>query len=139
MAADWKVPESVRGSSGLLLNGFIGHALGSCVDHDSPTFQANNSLTLQVDSDNNSSSVMVDELPFKMDDGFVELDSVLDAKELLLGAQLRHKIFHEDIVVRAFYEAERAHRGQMRESGGPYLEHCVETAVLLAVLVPTPQ
>ncbi|KAH7858254.1 hypothetical protein Vadar_021770 [Vaccinium darrowii] len=133
MAADWKVPESVRGSSGLLLNGFIGHALGSCVDHDSPTFQANNSLTLQVDSDNNSSSVMVDELPFKMDDGFVESDSVLDAKELLLGAQLRHKIFHEDIVVRAFYEAERAHRGQMRESGDPYLEHCVETAVLLAV------
>jgi GTP pyrophosphokinase len=27
---------------------------------------------------------------------------------------LRHKIFCEDFVVKAFYEAEKAHRGQVR-------------------------
>lgn len=115
MAADWKVPE---GSSGLLLNGFVGHGLGTDVDYyDSPTFQANNSPTFHENSDVDSSSfgasVMVDELPFKMDDGFVESDSELGAnKELLLGAQLRHKVFYEDVVVKAFYEAEKAHGGQ---------------------------
>ncbi|KAJ6805624.1 putative GTP diphosphokinase RSH2, chloroplastic [Iris pallida] len=52
--------------------------------------------------------------------------------ELLSGAQSRHGVFHEEFVVEAFYEAEKAHRGQMRASGHPYLQHCVETAVLLA-------
>lgn len=116
MAADWKVPESVPGSSGLLLNGLAAHGLGSFVDYDSPTFQANNSPTFRENSDVDSSLasfVMVDELPFKMDDGFVESDLELGAKELLLGAQLRHKMFYEDIVVKAFYEAEKAHRGQV--------------------------
>ncbi|KAA8540241.1 hypothetical protein F0562_024196 [Nyssa sinensis] len=56
------------------------------------------------------------------------------AKDLLLGAQLRHKIFCDDFVVKAFYEAEKAHRGQMRASGDPYLQHCVETAVLLSTI-----
>ncbi|KAL0009815.1 hypothetical protein SO802_004923 [Lithocarpus litseifolius] len=55
-------------------------------------------------------------------------------KELLLGAQLRHKIFCEDFVVKAFYEAEKAHRGQMRASGDPYMQHCVEMAVMLALI-----
>ncbi|CAL9204785.1 unnamed protein product [Musa hybrid cultivar] len=54
------------------------------------------------------------------------------AQELLAGAQARHKIFHEEIVLKAFYEAEKAHKGQMRASGDPFLQHCVETAVLLA-------
>lgn len=53
-------------------------------------------------------------------------------REMLAGAQSRHKIFNEEFVVRAFYEAEKAHRGQTRASGDPYLQHCVETAVLLA-------
>ncbi|KAG5523572.1 hypothetical protein RHGRI_035395 [Rhododendron griersonianum] len=82
MAADWKVPESVPGSSGLLLNGLAAHSLGSFVDYDSPTFQANNSPTFRENSDVDSSLA-----------SFV----------------------------------------MMRESGDPYLQHCVETAVLLAV------
>ncbi|XP_072990998.1 probable GTP diphosphokinase RSH2, chloroplastic isoform X1 [Typha latifolia] len=53
-------------------------------------------------------------------------------EKLLSGAQSRHKIFNEELVLKAFYEADRAHRGQMRVSGDPYLQHCVETAVLLA-------
>ncbi|KAE8708730.1 putative GTP diphosphokinase RSH2 [Hibiscus syriacus] len=47
-------------------------------------------------------------------------------------AQMKHKIFSQDIVIKAFSEAEKAHRGQMRASGDPYLQHCVETAMLLA-------
>ncbi|KAE8659581.1 hypothetical protein F3Y22_tig00116962pilonHSYRG00688 [Hibiscus syriacus] len=93
-------------------------ALGSCIDYDSQSFEA-------------QSGGCVDELPFSMEDNFMEevnLDPCV--KELLLGAQMRHKIFSEDFVVKAFYEAEKAHRGQMRASGDPYLQHCVETAVL---------
>ncbi|KAL9235496.1 hypothetical protein vseg_010251 [Gypsophila vaccaria] len=54
------------------------------------------------------------------------------ADELLDRAQTRHKLFSDEFVVRAFYEAEKAHRGQMRASGDLYLQHCVETAALLA-------
>ncbi|KAI4331294.1 hypothetical protein MLD38_029492 [Melastoma candidum] len=58
-------------------------------------------------------------------------------EELLVGAQAKHSIFREEFVVKAFYEAERAHRGQVRASGHPYLQHCVETAVLLASIGAT--
>ncbi|KAK8551331.1 hypothetical protein V6N13_119800 [Hibiscus sabdariffa] len=117
---DWNFQGSFRSGTNGLLNGFIRSALGSCVDYDSPSFEA-------------QSGGCVDELPFSMEDNFIEeLDSDPCAKELLLGAQIRHKIFCEDFVVKAFHEAEKAHRGQMRASGHPYLQHCVETAVLLA-------
>ncbi|OMO70640.1 RelA/SpoT [Corchorus capsularis] len=111
---------SFRSGTNGLFNGFVRSALGSCIDYDSPSFEA-------------QSSGFVDELPFTMEDNLME-EVVSDpyAKELLLGAQMRHKIFREDSVVKAFYEAEKAHRGQMRASGDPYLQHCVETAVLLA-------
>ncbi|GFZ04305.1 RELA/SPOT homolog 2 [Actinidia rufa] len=113
----------LQGSIGKRTSGFVRHALGSYVDYDSPTIRLNG-----------SSSVLIDELPLHMEDNFMGSTSEPYAKDLLLGAQLRHKIFHEDLVVKAFYEAEKAHRGQMRASGDPYLQHCVETAVLLAVI-----
>ncbi|MBA0724382.1 hypothetical protein Golax_021073, partial [Gossypium laxum] len=117
---DGNFQGSFRVGTNRLFNGFIRGALGSCVHYDSPSSE------VQTGS-------CVDELPFTMEDNFmVEVDSDPYAKELLLGAQMRHKIFSEDIVVKAFYEAEKAHRGQMRASGDPYLQHCVETAVLLA-------
>ncbi|XAR49886.1 GTP diphosphokinase [Bertholletia excelsa] len=118
--------NSGDGTSGLF-NGFVRHALGSCLDYDSPTFEVHGGSP-----DLDSSSVMVDELPFNMEVGFVESSSGLCARDLLLDAQLRHRIFYEDLIIEAFYEAEKAHRGQMRASGDPYLQHCVETAVLLA-------
>ncbi|XP_022721595.1 probable GTP diphosphokinase RSH3, chloroplastic isoform X2 [Durio zibethinus] len=91
----------VRGGSNGLFNGFIRGALGSCIGYDSPSFES-------------QSSGCVDELPFTMEDNFMEeVDSNPYAKELLLGAQMRHKIFCEDFVVKAFYEAEKAHRGQV--------------------------
>ncbi|KAA8541631.1 hypothetical protein F0562_022783 [Nyssa sinensis] len=120
---------SFRAGTSGLFKGFVRHALGSCIDYDSPSFQAHGSSLDAV-----SSSVLVDELTFTMEDNFTESSCEPYAKDLLLGAQLRHKIFYEDLVVKAFYEAEKAHRGQMRASGDPYLQHCVETAVLLAMI-----
>ncbi|KAJ9190404.1 hypothetical protein P3X46_001612 [Hevea brasiliensis] len=132
-SADMSFQSSIHGSfrSGAsgLFNGFVRHALGSCVDYDSPSFDVHS-----VGTDGGSSSIAVDELTFNMEDGFVEANNEPYAKELLMVAQMRHKIFCEDFVVKAFYEAEKAHRGQMRASGDPYLQHCVETAVLLAMI-----
>ncbi|KAK3125673.1 hypothetical protein QOZ80_7BG0608260 [Eleusine coracana subsp. coracana] len=53
---------------------------------------------------------------------------------LLADAQSTHAVFRDEIVLRAFSVAEAAHRGQVRTSGGAYLQHCVETAALLAEL-----
>ena len=102
MGRDGNFQGSIRGGSNGLFNGFARGALGSCIDYDSPSFEA-------------QSSGCVDELPFTMEDNFMEeVNSDPYAKELLLGAQMRHKIFCEDFVVKAFYEAEKAHRGQVQ-------------------------
>ncbi|KAH9665200.1 putative GTP diphosphokinase RSH2 [Citrus sinensis] len=119
-----------KGSSGLF-NGFVRNALGSCVDYDSSSFRVHNGdAGLNV----GSSAALIDELTFNMEDNIVEGNLETYAKEFLANAQLKHKIFREDFVIKAFYEAERAHRGQMRASGDPYLLHCVETAMLLAAI-----
>ncbi|KAG8380162.1 hypothetical protein BUALT_Bualt07G0164800 [Buddleja alternifolia] len=113
--------SSIRSGSGGMFNGFVRHALGSCVDYDSSP------LALDVKGFD-----LTDELTFNMEDNAVELDLQPYAKDLLSDAQSRHSIFRDDFVVKAFHEAEKAHRGQKRASGHPYLQHCVETAVLLA-------
>ncbi|KAG8388423.1 hypothetical protein BUALT_Bualt02G0124300 [Buddleja alternifolia] len=121
--------NSIRSGSGGMFNGFVRHALGSCVDYDS------SALALDVedfDSSSSSNALSTDELTFDMEDNFLEIDLPPYAKDLLIDAQSRHLIFEDDFVVKAFYEAEKAHRGQKRASGYPYLQHCVETAVLLA-------
>ncbi|XP_068334366.1 probable GTP diphosphokinase RSH2, chloroplastic [Pyrus communis] len=121
--------NSFRCGSNGLFNGFVRGALGSsCIDYDSASFEA------QTDGLDVGSSAVLDELTFNMEDGFLEGIAEPYAKELLVGAQLRHKIFYEDFIIKAFYKAEKAHRGQMRASGDPYLQHCVETAVLLALI-----
>ncbi|KAL8466324.1 hypothetical protein ACS0TY_035438 [Phlomoides rotata] len=120
---------SIRSASGGMFNGFVRHALGSCVDFDSSP------LTLDVkdfDLSSSSNSLSTDELPFNMDDSFMGLDLPSYAKDLLSDAQSRHSVFRDDFVIKAFCEAEKAHRDQKRASGHPYLQHCVETAVLLA-------
>ncbi|KAG6792236.1 hypothetical protein POTOM_001380 [Populus tomentosa] len=120
---------SFRSGANGLFNGFVRNALGSCVDYDSPSFEVHSNGI-----DEGSSSVVVDELTFSMEDSCVDANYEPYAKELLLGAQLRHKIFSDTFVIKAFHEAEKAHRGQMRATGDPYLQHCVETAVLLAII-----
>ncbi|KAF7843600.1 putative GTP diphosphokinase RSH2, chloroplastic [Senna tora] len=112
--------------------GFVRNALGSsCLDYDSRSFDVRRG---DLDVGSSSPSSLVDELTFNLEDTFVEGSFEPYARELLVGAQLRHKIFCEEFVIKAFYEAEKAHRGQMRASGDPYLQHCVETAVLLALI-----
>ncbi|XP_014516485.1 probable GTP diphosphokinase RSH2, chloroplastic isoform X1 [Vigna radiata var. radiata] len=114
--------RSIRGGTSGLFHGFVRNALGSCLDYD-------------LDA-GDSSAALVDELTFNLEDNLVEGGFHFEpyARKLLLGAQLRHKIFCEEFVIKAFCEAEKAHRGQMRASGDPYLQHCLETAVLLALI-----
>uniref|UniRef100_A0A7N0TZY1 GTP diphosphokinase n=1 Tax=Kalanchoe fedtschenkoi TaxID=63787 RepID=A0A7N0TZY1_KALFE len=123
------IREKYGDSSRKLFNGFVRSALRSCVDYDAPSLAVNGEeLGMGL------SSLLGDELTFNMEDGFVEGDMEQYAKDLLVGAQSRHAIFCDDFVVKAFREAEKAHRGQMRASGDPYLQHCVETAVSLALI-----
>ncbi|KAL6585192.1 putative GTP diphosphokinase rsh2, chloroplastic [Orobanche minor] len=124
---------SVMSGSGGMFSGFVRHALGSSV----VDYLASSPLDLDVkDSDlsasSNAFSTCEHELTFNMEDSFPGTDLPPHAEKLLSDAQSRHLIFRDDFVVKAFYEAEKAHRGQMRASGHPYLQHCVETAVLLA-------
>ena len=78
-----------------MFNGFIRKAVGSCVDYE-------------------TDSVLVDEqLPFAMDDEGEERRQPY-ARNLLRRAQLKHKIFEDESVIKAFYEAEKAHRGQVQ-------------------------
>lgn len=85
-----------------LFNGFVRNAYGSCLDYGSST------SGLEVCGD----ELNVEELTFNIE---VEQGNAEPyVKELLLGAQLRHKIFCEDFVVKAFHEAEKAHRGQVK-------------------------
>ncbi|KAK1360299.1 GTP diphosphokinase [Heracleum sosnowskyi] len=99
-------------------NGFVGHNVS--VEYDL--------RRIEMCRD----TVLVDELTFNLEDSFVEDHCV--ANDLLVNAQSRHSVFCDDVVVKAFQEAEKAHRGQMRASGDPYLQHCVETAIFLAVI-----
>ncbi|EPS68672.1 hypothetical protein M569_06094 [Genlisea aurea] len=116
--------EFVRSGTGGLFNGFVRHA---CVDYN------NSSSHLQdFDLPFPSTALPLDDLTFNMDDESVELESPAYAKDLLHSLQSKHTIFKDSLVVKAFYAAEKAHRGQKRVSGHPYLDHCVETAVLLA-------
>ncbi|KAJ3705860.1 hypothetical protein LUZ61_009565 [Rhynchospora tenuis] len=116
------IPQSSRHTRDRTYNSFVRHALGSCLDYVPPL-----SPSYQEEG-------IVREIGFELDVGLSEMEADCEpyAKEMLAGAQSKHKIFYEEVVVKAFFEAERAHRGQTRASGVPYLEHCVETAVLLA-------
>jgi len=40
-------------------------------------------------------------------------------------------------VQKAIAFARKAHRGQMRKTGDPYLTHCIHTGRILAALVPS--
>ena len=101
--------NSFRGGSSGLFNGFVRGALGSsCIDYDTRSFGVRGD-----DLDVGSSAALLDELTFNIEDGFSESNSKPYAKDLLLAAQLQHKIFCDEFVVKAFYEAEKAHRGQV--------------------------
>lgn len=81
-------------------NGFVRNALGSCLDYDSPSFPMLGGSGLDEE-----------EFAFNLEDGL----DVVTEMNLLVGAQERHKIFYDELVVKAFYEAEIAHRGQVKK------------------------
>lgn len=74
------------------------------------------------------------EFTFNLEGTFITDDLQPYAEEILHDAQAQHQAFKEDSVVKAFHYAEKAHRGQVRASGDPYLIHCVETSILLAMI-----
>ncbi|KAK8967032.1 hypothetical protein KSP40_PGU008053 [Platanthera guangdongensis] len=83
---------------------FVRKALDSCLDYDSLSFPMS------------GSTIEEEELTFCLEETLVWIfprsceSSVL---RLLAGAQSRHAIFHENIVVTTFYEAEKAHGSQI--------------------------
>ncbi|KAL1316890.1 uncharacterized protein [Arachis hypogaea] len=48
-----------------------------------------------------------------------------------------YPIFNDTKVQKAIAFARRAHRGQFRKTGDPYLTHCIHTGRILAALVPS--
>jgi hypothetical protein len=80
----------------------VRNALGSCVDY-APALSPR-------------SEVGGGELAFELDENLAEASPACEpcARELLAGAQARHRIFHEELVVKTFFEAEKAHRGQVK-------------------------
>lgn len=80
------------------------NALGSCLDYDSPSFPMPGGSDLDDDEEE-------EELAFNLEDGL----DVATPMNLLARAQERHKIFFDEFVIKAFYEAEKAHRGQVKK------------------------
>lgn len=78
-----------------LFDRFVTKAVGSCVDYElgpsSPSSSSEELTTFPMEDDTRQ--------PY--------------ARNLLRRAQLRHKIFEDESVIKAFYEAEKAHRGQV--------------------------
>ncbi|KAK6936559.1 TGS protein [Dillenia turbinata] len=48
-----------------------------------------------------------------------------------------YAIFNDEKVQKAIAFARRAHHGQFRKTGDPYITHCIHTGRILAVLVPS--
>lgn len=109
-SGETNLQSSFRGGSSGLFKGFVRGALGSsCVDYDSKSFGV-----IGDGLDVVSSAALLDELTFNIEDGFTESNSEPYAKNLLLAAQSEYRVFRDEFVVKAFYEAEKAHRGQVK-------------------------
>ncbi len=48
----------------------------------------------------------------------------------------RSRLLHTDAAQRALQFAERAHAGQYRKTGEPYVAHCIETALIVERNLP---
>ena len=58
---------------------------------------------------------------------------------LMRALRANHPKADTRLIVRAYEVAEKAHAGQRRKSGGPYITHPVAVATILAELGMTPQ
>ncbi|KAK8967128.1 hypothetical protein KSP40_PGU011631 [Platanthera guangdongensis] len=101
-SGDWKHVKDQN------FSGFVRKALDSCLDYDSLSFPIP------------GSTIEEEELTFCLKETLVGIfprsceSSVL---RLMAEAQSRHAIFHENIVVKTFYEAEKAHEGHVSKLG----------------------
>jgi hypothetical protein len=95
-------PASWLAGRDRLFASFVRNALGSCVDYAPATSPR--------------PEVGAGELAFELDENLADASPACEpyARELLASAQDRHHIFHEELVVKAFLEAEKAHRGQVK-------------------------
>nr|XP_043631889.1 uncharacterized protein LOC122603286 [Erigeron canadensis] len=60
-----------------------------------------------------------------------------NASSILDGVDVTgYPVFNDPKVHKAIAFARKAHHGQLRKTGDPYLTHCINTAKILAVLVP---
>lgn len=69
----------------------------------------------------------------------VEEDCPVDVVEIEGVDVTSYKVFLEPEVQRAIEFAREAHAGQFRRTGEPYITHCIETAKILAALIPPQQ
>ena len=53
-------------------------------------------------------------------------------EELVKQLPEYYSLAEREIVERAYRVAEEAHKGQTRQSGKPYITHCLEVAIILA-------
>lgn len=97
---DWGGSEW-RAGRDRIFSGFVRNALDSCLDYN---HSVNGSGGVGVSD--------VEELTFDLEESLV---GPPPGSEFLARAQSRHKVFYEEVVVKAFYEAEKAHRGQVND------------------------
>ena len=63
--------------------------------------------------------------------------TVSDLRDVIPGWDLAEGVgdrLDQDLLARAYQYSERAHTGQVRRSGDPYVSHCIEVAKILAEL-----
>ncbi|KAI3956844.1 hypothetical protein MKX01_000878 [Papaver californicum] len=120
-------PMRNSSSSSGLFNGFVRNALDSaCLDYDSPSFNIEDSTFA-------TTTGLVDELTFSMEGNFSVVDPY--AKELLVNAQ-GIRFFMKILLLKIFMMLRKL--TEDRASGDPYLQHCVETPMLLAKIGVNP-
>ncbi len=62
----------------------------------------------------------------------MKISSPLSIDELLAQLPDHYSLADRELIQRAFRQAEKAHRGQKRVSGEPYVNHCLAVAAILA-------
>ncbi|MCJ7693865.1 MAG: bifunctional (p)ppGpp synthetase/guanosine-3',5'-bis(diphosphate) 3'-pyrophosphohydrolase [Anaerolineaceae bacterium] len=62
----------------------------------------------------------------------------MDLEHLLKHLPANFSPIDRDLIIKAYHHAEKAHEGQKRASGQPYLTHCVAVAVILCDLEVAP-
>ncbi|MBT6150007.1 MAG: HD domain-containing protein, partial [Gemmatimonadetes bacterium] len=70
----------------------------------------------------------------RLDELLEESRDHLQLQMLLIEVASCNESADFDLITRAYHFAEHAHHGQIRRSGEPFLQHCVEVARILAQL-----